>query len=101
MDDNLTQIISEARAILSNYHALVERQYVGDTDAICALLDLATAVTNAGLTDRQAEALRLVYGEGMTQADAGKAMGISQQALAAHVERAITAIQDSYGKGAK
>lgn len=93
--------MTEARAILTNYHALVERQYVGDTDAICALLDLATAVASAGLTDRQAEALRLVYGEGMTQADAGLAMGISQQALQAHIERAITAIQINYGKGAK
>lgn len=73
--------MTEARAILTNYHALTERQYVGDTDAICALLDLATAVERAKLTDRQAQALRLVYGEGMTQKDAGLAMGVSQPAV--------------------
>lgn len=91
--------MTEARAILTNYHALTERQYVGDTDAICALLDLASAVAKAGLTDRQAEALRLVYGEGMTQKDAGLAMGISYQALQSHVSKAVTAIQINYEKG--
>ena len=91
--------MTEARAILTNYHALVERQYVGDTDAICALLDLAAAVERAKLTDRQAEALQLVYGEGMTQKDAGLVMGITQQALAAHIERAITALQEQFEKG--
>lgn len=94
----MTQIMTEARAILANYHALTERQYVGDVDAIVALLDFATAVERAKLTDRQSEALRLVYGEGMTQVNAGKVMSISQQALAAHVERAITAIEGYYGK---
>lgn len=93
--------MTETRAILANYHALTERQYVGDVDAIVALLDFATAVARAKLTDRQSEALRLVYGEGMTQVDAGKAMGVSQQALQAHIERAITAIEGYYGKGAK
>lgn len=97
----MTEASGYARAILSNYHALTERQYVGDTDAICALLDLASAVERARLTDRQAQALRLVYGEGLTQRDAGQALGISQQALAAHIDRAITAIQSNYGKGAK
>jgi len=91
--------MTEARAILTNYHALTERQYVGDTDAICALLDLATAVASAGLTDRQAQALRLVYGEGMTQKDAGAAMGVSYQALQAHVTKATAAIQMHYEKG--
>lgn len=89
-----------ARAILTNYHALVERQYVGDTDAICALLDLATAVAKARLTDRQAQALRLVYGECLTQKDAGAAMGISQKVLRDYVETAITRI-DATTKGAK
>lgn len=93
-----TEGLTETRAILANYHALTERQYVGDVDAIVALLDFAAAVERAALTDRQSEALRLVYGEGMTQVDAGKAMGVSQQALQAHIERAITAIEGYYGK---
>ena len=95
----MTEASGYARAILTNYHALSERQYVGDTDAICALLDLEAAVASAGLTERQAEALRLVYGECLTQKDAGHVMGISRQAAAAHVEKALTAIQTYYEKG--
>lgn len=62
-----TEGMTETRAILANYHALTERQYVGDVGVFVALLDFATAVERAELTDRQSEALRLVYGEGMTQ----------------------------------
>lgn len=89
--------MTETRAILANYHALVERQYVGDVDAIVALLDFATAVERAELTERQSEALRLVYGEGMTQVDAGKAMGVSRQAVSMHAETAIEKISECYG----
>lgn len=84
--------MTEARAILTNYHALTERQYVGDTDAICALLDLEAAVAKARLTDRQAEALRLVYGEGMTQKDAGLAMGIKQHTVSEILRTAESSI---------
>lgn len=91
--------MTEARAILTNYHALTERQYVGDTDAICALLDLASAVEKAELTDRQAQALRLVYGEGMTQKDAGLAMGLKQDAVSHLLRRATASIQAHYEKG--
>lgn len=90
-----------ARAILTNYHVLTERQYVGDIDAIVTLLDFAEAVERAKLTDRQAEALRLVYGEGMTQKDAGKALGIKQDAVSHLVRRATASIQKQYEKGAK
>lgn len=93
--------MTEARAILTNYHALTERQYVGDTDAICALLDLATAVASAGLTDRQAQALRLVYGEGMTQKDAGLAMGVLQHTVSEALATAEAKIDLSIRKGAK
>lgn len=92
---------SEAKAILTNYHALVERQYVGDTDAICTLLDFATAVKDARLTDRQAEALRLVYGEGMTQKNAGESMGIKQpsvNSLLRAAEHLITSEIDRKGR---
>lgn len=84
--------MTEAKAILTNYHALRERQYVGDTDATCALLDFDRAVVKAGLTDRQAEALRLVYGEGMTQKDAGLAMGIRQNSVSELISNAISSI---------
>ncbi|MEY8188635.1 hypothetical protein AB4X15_03030 [Peribacillus simplex] len=48
------------RLLLSEYHALQERQYQGDTDAIILLADLETAINTAGLTDRQRQALDLV-----------------------------------------
>lgn len=88
--------MTEARAILTNYHALIERQYVGDTDAIVALLDFATAVERAKLTDRQAQSLRLVYGEGMTQVDAGRAMGVRQHTVSEALATAETKIQMHY-----
>lgn len=46
----MTTQLSEAKAILRNYHALKERQYKGDTDAICTLADLTDAVKLAKLT---------------------------------------------------
>ena len=95
----MTQVISEARAILTNCHALTERQYVGDTDAIIALLDFATAVERAKLTDRQAQALRLVYDVGMTQKDAGRAMGVRQNTVSEALSTAESKIQREYEKG--
>jgi len=72
---------SEAKAILGNLHALSARRYVGDTNASDTLVDFADAVKRAGLTSRQAEALRLVYVKDLTQRDAGLAMGVSQPAI--------------------
>lgn len=92
----MTRKTTEAKAVLRNYHALVERTYKGDTDAICALVDLETALGLAGLTERQAEALRLVYGEGHTLADAGKRMGITKQAVALLVDTAASNIDEIY-----
>lgn len=73
------------RILLSDYHALKIRQYQGDYDATIILADLTTAIEAAKLTDRQRQALRLVYEEDLTQEDAGKAMGVRQQVLARHL----------------
>jgi hypothetical protein len=59
------------RILLSDYHALVNRQYMGDYDAVVLLVDLRKAVEMAQLTGRQSEALRLVYEEDLTQEEAG------------------------------
>jgi DNA-directed RNA polymerase specialized sigma subunit len=91
----LTQL-SEAKAILRNYHALTERQYKGDTDAICTLVDLGNAVRLAKLTDRQTEALTLVYVEDMTQKSAGERMGITREVVKEHADIAVQAIEDVY-----
>jgi DNA-directed RNA polymerase specialized sigma24 family protein len=59
------------RILLSDYHALINRQYQGDYAAVDILVDLRKAVELAGLTSRQAQALRLVYEEDLTQEEAG------------------------------
>lgn len=87
---------SGVRLLLSEYHALQERQYQGDTDAIILLADLETAISTAGLTDRQRQALDLVYVEDLTQAKAGEAMGIGQDVVSYHVDNAIEAIAEVY-----
>lgn len=84
------------RPLLEQYHALYERQFKGDYDAVCALVDLETAISRASLTERQTQALRLVYGEDLTQASAGERMGITQQAVGIALDAAITKIQRIY-----
>lgn len=85
------------RSLLAQYNAIHERQFKGDYDAIVTLVDLAQAIARAGLTERQTEAIRLVYGEAdLTQADAGLRMGASQQAVGNTLDAAITKIQRIY-----
>jgi DNA-directed RNA polymerase specialized sigma subunit len=69
------------RILLSDYHALVNRQYMGDYDAVVILIDLATAIAKAGLTDKQRTALALVYGEDLTQEEAGKRLICTKQTV--------------------
>ena len=84
------------RILLSDYHALINRQYQGDYDAVVLLADLKQAVEMAQLTGRQSEALRLVYEEDLTQEEAGKRMGVGQDVVSYHVDRAIEAIAEVY-----
>lgn len=91
----MTQI-KRAKAILRNYHALEARKYVGDLDAICTLVDLERAIAKAELTARQAEALRLVYIEDLTQKSAGERMGIEKSAVSRLIERSVSNIDEIY-----
>jgi RNA polymerase sigma factor (sigma-70 family) len=84
------------RILLSDYHALLNRQYQGDYSAVDILVDLRKAIAMAQLTGRQSEALRLVYEEDLTQEEAGKRVGIAQQAVEQHVNNAIEAISEIY-----
>lgn len=86
------------RSLLEQYHALYERQFKGDYDAVVALVDLETAISRASLTERQSEALRLVYGEDLTQASAGERMGITRQAVALYLDDSLAKIQQIYDK---
>jgi DNA-directed RNA polymerase specialized sigma24 family protein len=84
------------RILLSDYHALVNRQYMGDYEAVILLTDLRKAIAMAQLTGRQSEALRLVYEEDLTQEEAGKRMGVHRLVVQEHVEKAIEAISEVY-----
>ena len=50
----------------------------------------------AQLTGRQAEALRLVYEEDLTQEEAGKRMGVHRIVVLEHIEKALEGISDVY-----
>jgi DNA-directed RNA polymerase specialized sigma24 family protein len=84
------------RILLSDYHALLNRQYQGDYAAVDILVDLRKAIELAQLTGRQSEALRLVYEEDLTQEEAGKRMGIAQNSVSEAVDRAVEAISEVY-----
>jgi DNA-directed RNA polymerase specialized sigma24 family protein len=90
------------RILLSDYHALLNRQYQGDYSAVDILVDLRRAIDMAQLTGRQSEALRLVYEEDLTQEEAGKrltgpnGLGIRQDVVSYHVDRAIEAVAEVY-----
>jgi DNA-directed RNA polymerase specialized sigma24 family protein len=88
------------RLLLSDYHALVSRQYRGDYAATDVLIDLATAIDRAGLTDRQRQAIALVFFEDLTQADAGDRMGVRQDTVSKLVKSALVKIAAVYEKWA-
>jgi DNA-directed RNA polymerase specialized sigma24 family protein len=84
------------RILLSDYHALVNRQYMGDYEAVILLTDLRKAIAMAQLTGRQSEALRLVYEEDLTQEEAGKRMGIDKPGVNNLLDRVIEGISEVY-----
>jgi DNA-binding CsgD family transcriptional regulator len=84
------------RILLGDLHALRNRRFQGDTAASDILIDLDHAIKAAKLTERQSDALRLVYGEDLTQEDAGRAMGLSRESIKAYVEDAVSKIVEIY-----
>lgn len=87
---------TKARALLENHDALVQRRYVGDMAACDELLDLATAIEKAGLTERQAQVIKLRYVDGWGVADMVRLLGISQQAISIAMRQAIAKIDAVY-----
>lgn len=100
LDDRYAGLHSPAQVkrLLRDYHALKARQYDGDYDAVILLVDLERAIELAGLTERQREALRLVYIEDLIQKDAAKRLYIQQQNVAAYADRACEKIAEVYEK---
>lgn len=88
------------RSALAQLHALDARRFKGDYGACDALIDLQGAVNRAGLTERQAKALRLVYVDDLSQAVAGERMGVTQQAISVSLSAGIQKIAeaDSHGR---
>ncbi|WP_102271291.1 sigma factor-like helix-turn-helix DNA-binding protein [Cytobacillus massiliigabonensis] len=89
------------RMLLGDYHALTERQYAGDYDAVVILVDLATAIERAGLTGRQAEALDCVFIEDLTQVETANRLGCSKQTVNRLTSVAIAKIARVYEKWAR
>ena len=56
-------------------------------------IELYTALDNAGLTDRQRQAVNLVYFEDMTQEQAAEVMGVTRQAVDLYARNAINKIR--------
>ena len=61
-------------------------------------LDLYSAIDNAGLTERQRQAIDLVYFEGMTQEAAGAEMGVSKSNVNEYIRHGITKIRREMGE---
>ncbi|WP_256860348.1 sigma-70 family RNA polymerase sigma factor [Bacillus sonorensis] len=84
------------KTLLSDYPKFVSRKRLGEYEAAEVLLDLHKAIELADLTDRQREAIRLVYFEDLTQVEAGERMGITRGAVARYIAFAAEKIADIY-----
>lgn len=89
------------RLLLADYHALVQRQYAGDYDAVIILADLQRAIDMAALTWRQKSALEHIFMDDMTQREAGQEMDIAQIGVKRHIDVALTKIAEVYAKWAE
>jgi peroxiredoxin len=90
-----------ARILLSDYHALINRQYQGDYAAVDILVDLMRAIARAGLTDRQRQAIELVFVKDLTQEEAGKWMGATKQTVNRLIDIATIKIARVYENWAR
>lgn len=87
------------RLILRDRYVIANRRERGDYAASDILIDLASAIESAGLTDRQAEALALVYGYWqLTQGEAAQTMGIRQNTVSELLDIACERIASIFDK---
>ncbi len=84
------------KLLLADYQKFVSRKRCGDYAAVEVLIDIHNALELAGLTDRQRQAIELVYFGELTQAEAGERMGITQQAVVFHLNAAVDSLTDVY-----
>lgn len=57
-------------------------------------IDLQRALSSAGLTDKQRQAIDLVYFGSMTQEEAARTIGIRQHTLSKHVDKALSRLRE-------
>ncbi|MFD1267589.1 RNA polymerase subunit sigma [Paenibacillus motobuensis] len=86
------------KSLLRDRHRISSARFKGDTAASDILLDLNSAIYNAGLTDRQTETIALVSGFDLTQTEAARVMKISQQAVAKMYDEAAEKLAAVYRK---
>ncbi|WP_258958023.1 sigma factor-like helix-turn-helix DNA-binding protein [Bacillus velezensis] len=82
--------------LLADYQKFVSRKRCGDYAAVEVLIDIHKAIELAGLTDRQRQAIELVYFGELTQAEAGERMGIAKDAVSHLLNRASESLADIY-----
>ncbi|NMW10789.1 sigma factor-like helix-turn-helix DNA-binding protein [Bacillus velezensis] len=84
------------KLLLADYQKFVSRKRCGDYAAVEVLIDIHKAIELAGLTDRQRQAIELVYFGELTQAETGERMGISRISVREYLEAASEKIADIY-----
>lgn len=84
------------KALLRDRHRISSARFKGDTAASDILLDLNSAIYNAGLTERQTEAVALISGFDLTQNEAARVMGIKRQAVAKMYDEAAEKLAEVY-----
>lgn len=84
------------KALLRDRHRIAARRFKGDTAASDILIDLHSAIESSGMTERQAEAIALVYGMDVTQKVAAEVMGVGQDSVSDFVNGAAQRISAVY-----
>ncbi len=84
------------KLLLADYQKFVSRKRCGDYAAVEVLIDIHKALELAGLTDRQRQAIELVYFGELTQTEAGERMGIAQKNVNEALDRASEKLADIY-----
>ncbi|GJI62639.1 sigma factor-like helix-turn-helix DNA-binding protein [Bacillus velezensis] len=84
------------KLLLADYQKFVSRKRCGDYAAVEVLIDIHKAIDLAGLTDRQRQAIELVYFGELTQTEAGERMYISREAVKLYLLKATEKIADIY-----
>lgn len=86
------------KLLLRDRHRISSARFRGDYAASDILLDLNSAIYNAGLTERQTEAVALISGFDLTQEEAARVMGVLRQTVAELYDKAAEKLAAVYRK---